>query len=305
MDSFSLFVYLIFPPMVLVLGVMGNLMGIVFILKNKKSKFNLKSIYMYLFVFDTLYILQSIFTFMQYTLEKDLQRESIYFCKIFNFFNYSLAVVSPMLIILISLERLVSIMFIHKKNILNTHAFQVAYLTCVLIFNFLFYLGIPITMDLVAQTSNDTQVVYCTFKDDTSLLVNSYLDLANRVVLQTILMLGITFALSYMIYKSRKKVYLTGAAQSKKYRKDMKFTITFIFLNLIYIALNLPVSITIFYNFQSNTGYVFTYFIFYFSYGCNFYIILAFNSLIRSEFFIMIGLKSRRNPISTSLNTVK
>jgi hypothetical protein len=77
---------------------------------------------------------------------------------------------------------------------------------------------------------------------------------------------------------------------NRKFQKDIKFSITSIGLNLIFILFNLPVSIAILFG-QSDIIFALCYFIFYLSYGINFFILIFFNSIFHDVFFSMICIK--------------
>jgi hypothetical protein len=309
MNPLTEFIYLIFPPMVAILGLSGNLMGFLVLSRKNMSKLPIKNTYRFLFTSDSIFISQSIISYMQYGLNFDPTMSSIYFCKAFNYFNYSLSITSPLLLVYISSERLISIKFPTKSSFYKTQKFQVIYLVSATLYGLLFYLGIAFSFDIIDingtfinETENET-IQQCTFKDPILLSVFSWLDLMNRAIVPSIVMVTISCLLSYSIFQSRKRVAGTQSVlENKNFKKDLKYTITSIFLNLVYVLLNLPISITIFFpNYQSSSIYVLSFFLFYFSYGNNFYIIITFNSLIRNEFLLFLGLRSlvRKEPSMT------
>jgi len=310
MDAFNYFVYKLFPVFVIVSGLLGNISGLIVLSRKNMGKLGIRNVYIYLHISDSIFISQSIISYMQYGYDFDPTKSSISFCKIFNYLNYSLSLMSPMLIVYVSLERYITIMYPKRFRFFKTHKFQLAYLLIVVIFNSIYYLGIAFYFGFVpvsdsTNSTNQSLIIQCTFTTTDSLIVLSWMDLVNRAIVPPILMILGSFLLSYSIFQSRRKVASNQSITEKKnFKKDMKFTITSIFLNLIYVILNLPISITIFLpNYQSRSIYVFSFFLFYFSYGVNFYIILMFNSIIRNEFLNLFGFVKTHPRTSQTLNT--
>ena len=306
MNPLEYFIYKIFPPMVTIFGLTGNFIGFTIMSFKSMSKLPVKNYYRFLFVSDSVFISQSIISYMQYGLNFDPTISSIYFCKIFNYLNYCLSTISPLLIVIISSERLIAIKFSQKSYILSNFKFQIIYLIIIIVYGLLFYAGIAVYFDLV-NVSNDTNetIIQCTFNDPTALVVLSYMDLVNRAIIPSLLMIICSIWLSFLIFKSRKRVSKNKSIkENKNFQRDLKFTMTSIFLNLVYVFLNLPISITIFFpNYQQSTIYVFSFFLFYLSYGINFYIIITFNSLIRNQFLIFLRIRQKKNALSTNTIT--
>ena len=108
-----------------------------------------------------------------------------------------------------------------------------------------------------------------------------------------VLMVICTSIMCYIIFMSR--IILNTA---KNIGRDLKYTVTSISLNLVFILLTLPISLANFSvtasNFMSNMVFIFTDYLFFASYGVNFYLFLAFNSKVRREFVSMFRRKRRK-----------
>ena len=295
MDWTSFFVLKIFPILVIIIGLMGNFFGVIILSKKSMSKLPIRSSYRFLFISDSIYISQAFINYLQYGFDIDLTISSSYFCKIFNYFNYSLSTMSPFLLVYISAERLITIKFPTKSLYYKTEKFQIVFLIAITIYNSIYYLCFPFYFDVLHKNgTNNSTILQCTFTDPIYLKFLNYLDLSNRAIIPASLMISISIALSYAIFQSRRRVARNQSIlDSKNFKKDLKFTITSIFLNLVFILFNLPISISVAIpNYLTSLVYVFSYFLFYFSYGINFYIIIAFNSLFRNELLLLLRLKS-------------
>ena len=295
MDAFTYFVLEVFPPVILVVGISGDLIGIVTMASIKLKKLSVRNIYIYLLIFDLLYLLQLIILFMQFGIGGvyDYPDASITFCKIFNFLNYSMATISPSLIIYISVERYISARYPSKRFIFGKNKTQMLYLLAVCVYLTAFYLAYPFFYDLIPYTAGNTTTYSCSFDSSSSQIVLSFLFLVNSAILPFIIMFAITVLLVNVITKSRHRIAANHTAEENKtFKRDFKFTVTSISLNLMFIILNLPVSIAIFFpNYQASIIFVFCYYLFYSSYGINFYVLLAFNSIIWQNFLTAFRLK--------------
>jgi hypothetical protein len=279
---YDLFVNFLFPPFILTVGLVGNTLGFVVLLNKNLKSIGPRDAYLYLFFCDNFYLLQIIGTFLQYSLSLNFPSISNISCKLWNYFNYSIAPISAWLIIYISLDRYTSIKFPAWRFTLRKESTQLALFLIIIVINFAFYLPVPLFYDLKDYNNTST----CNFIDTFALELISYMDLSIRVVVPFVLMISLTILLTYELFKSRRRIVENFLAEENQtFYKEIRLAFTSICFNLIYILTQLPISLTIFYSdYFSNLFYIFTYYIFYLSYAINFYIILVTNSLFRTKF---------------------
>jgi len=303
------FVYLIFPPLILIFGLFGNIAALIILRRKNIEKIGTQDTYLYLFWMDIQYLLQITVPYLLYGFNLDLTIKSNLGCKIFQYLNYSLDTQSTMLLVYITFERLISVKYPTKVNYLRKKHVQFAYFLIVLIYNLLYYLPIAFYYDLqmylVDFESNKTALI-CNFIDSRSQVILGNMDLINRVLLPTITMLIISSVLIQHIFKSRSRIANidnhndnnnNNSAQNKNNQKDIKFSITSIVLSIIYACLTLPNSIDVFFeNYYLYITYPALLFLFYSSYAVNFYIIILTNSIVRNEFFMFLGFKNSVYP---------
>ena len=56
MIDFKYFLYSIFPPMILTIGLVGNLLGLLVLTRKRLAKIGPRNIYRYLFLMDSIYL---------------------------------------------------------------------------------------------------------------------------------------------------------------------------------------------------------------------------------------------------------
>ena len=116
------------------------------------------------------------------------------------------------------------------------------------------------------------------------------MDLLNRVTIPSILMVIATAFLINSVRKLRMGEFTDKLSRSNEENghREIRLAIMSITLNIIYVALTLPLPVSILFgDYVSDFFLFFNFYLFCFSYSINFYILLAMNSLFRSEFFLI------------------
>jgi hypothetical protein len=262
---------------------LGNIAGIVIFSSKKLEKIGPIYILKYLLGSDAIYLLFLVFNYSAYTFNKDISKLSDIACKMYFYFNYALDPLSGMLLVYISIDRYVSIKYHTKRKFFRKHKTQFIYLLIIVLFNLCLYVPVLFYTELQQEANNET---YCNWINPDIQSIALLVDTANRLILPFIAMLICDVLLIYTIYKSRRNMLTSNSRSNETLKKDIKFAVTSIFLNFVYILLNIP--IILFFTLFSNaniTFYYFTFYIWYLCYAVNFYLILFSNNLVRKEFF--------------------
>lgn len=287
MNSFDIF-NIIITPLILLIGLIGNTIGYIVMKRPKLVQIGPRNMCRYLFMMDSIYLLQFIVTFLNGSLRIDLSIISNIVCRLWYYINYSFATFSPMFLVYISIDRFISIKWSTKRFILRKRNYQLIYVMFIIAVNLLYYLPIVygyVVMDNYSMNDISNYTTICTFKDLDSQLLISYMDLANRVLMPFILIMIFSFFLTIEIFKSRRRILDNFHIEENRYYfNEIRLSITSLCLNMIYVVLQLPVSVyVLFSDDYTDSLYLFTYYLFYFSYGINFYVFCFSNSLFRRE----------------------
>ena len=211
-------------------------------------------------------------------------------CKIYQYFNYGLDALSPFCLVYISVEKFISIAYPNKRLILKKKNIQIYYFVSLCVFNIFYHLNVPISYDTVA-ISNTTTI--CFFNNDENQLTVTLMDLIDFILIPFILMIIFSTLLIITIFKSRSKVN-NSLKENKRLKKDIKFSISLLSMNLLFILLNLPDEIDLFLPFN-NEIYSPLAQLCNLSFAINFYLILFTNSLFRKEFISLFFNKKAKN----------
>lgn len=291
-NLFEFIVKYIYPPLVLIAGLLGNVLGFIVFSSKSSEKIGPRNIYRYLMIMDTVYLIQIVNKYLKYAFRTDLAVTSVELCQTTKYFAYCLDAISPMLLVYISIERLISIKYPASK-VLREVKTQLIFLSVVIAYNLIFYIPIPIFHNIIVDYKANT--TRCDFISNEELFW--IIDMANLIIIPFLLMIFFSIALIYLTFKLRNRIMKTFLTKDyKTYKKDIKLSVTCLSLNIFYLVLNLPFGVLNFTSkFEDNLS-LFTIYLFYTSYSVSFYVILISNTLIRKQTFKIFHCRKRIIP---------
>jgi hypothetical protein len=283
-----------FAPIVIILGAFGNLSGIIVISQKKLKEIGPQSIFICMFALDCIYFPLIFHPYMAYMFNMNVTNMSSIACKSYWYARYSMAFISPMMNVYISVERFISITLPARKLYLQKNIVQNIYIAAIVLANMLLAIDVALFFDIVEvniTTTNQTtsQIHYCDFINIYSQEVSGYIDLVSRVILPASLMIIISFLIVGSIFKSRVRManMTSNQINNATLRKDIRFSVVIVGLNIFYILFSLPVSIVVLMtNYTENEYYVLFSYLFFLAYSSNFYLMLSLNKIFRQEFLL-------------------
>lgn len=294
-------------PIIVLIGLAGNLLNFLVFSRKKFEKLATKNIFRTIAVIDTFCLLQIIDKFFQYGFGFYLRKYSNLTCKVFTFLIYSFGPMSAWLLVFISIERFISISMPSARIgiLFKRKSFQAKIISCIFAYNLIYYTPFLFRVEnkclLEYNLTNVTidSKYCCDFVDLESQSILSYLDGFNSSIVPFCLMLLSSLMNTISIFKSRFRLRNAQQAQKahkdqnkKRLKRDIQFALTSIYMNVLFIAFNLPISVIIFFSDHiTSLIYVIMVDLYYSSYVINFFIYLAFNSLYRDEFLSMLRIK--------------
>jgi hypothetical protein len=303
-NNFEYFVHFIFPVIILVFGLLGNLFGLKVSTRNKLIKIGPLKIYQYLFLIDSIYFIALINNYLAYSYSIGFSLISSFSCKIFRYLSYVFSPVSSMLLIYILIERYLSVKYPVESNMLQIKKIQYIYIISIIILNFIYFLPTFFYYDIrfidLALSNSTTKTIICKIDDDNE--VPFYLFFTSRIIIPFFFIFIFTILLIFKVIQIRNNI-LTFYSKSEieKFRKDVYSAVISILANFIIVAFNLPISIIFFINGNyNNTVYMLSLNIFYLSYSFNFYFFILTNSLFRKEFIQMLTIKQKLDLIENT-----
>jgi hypothetical protein len=270
----------VLAPILIVLGIIGNIFGLIVTSKKQLKKIGPQLVYIAMFIFDFINLLTFFKFYLQFAFNIDFTVDSSLACKSYWYIQYSFATTSPMMQVIISIERFILIAYPIRKQFLIKTRIQLAYIFAIPLFNFFLYIPVGIYFDLVIDENNQTVCNFVHLYWQTTI---GYIDLVNRLIVPFLLMIIFSILIIITIFRSRRRM---NNRDNKILSKDIRFAITSITLNIFYILFSLPISILFFLpQYWLNPFYVFLFIVFFLAYSINFYLIFLTNRLFRKGFY--------------------
>lgn len=289
-----------FYLVIIAFGIIGNILSFV-IFSRKKFQHTIFSTYFrFLSIFDTLAVLFGLVDYVSFHSEISVKEMSLFNCKIIEYFSYITPSVSAWILVVISMDRLISIVRPSLFQIRKKNSFQISVCIFLLFFNLIYYIQLLFSIIIpyeINEATNETRL-WCSVISNEYGPIFDWLDLFYSTIFPFILMFISTVFSLIFIYISRKNTnHLNNLS------KDIKFGITSFCLNFLFLLLNFPLQCfyILWNSIKDNVGYydeiidwAFS-LLFYSNYGILFYISIITNSLFRKELkMIFIKFKKSR-----------
>ena len=291
------------PIIIFIMGIFTNILIINVFSRKKFEKISSRNSMRFLAFADLLTILTIITDNNGFGLK--FLEISKYSCKISLFLDHFLACNSIYILVYISFERLISIRYTNNR-ILFKKSFCIAIMIFIIIWNFVIYIFHFLYYDLKLIETHNTNTSYLNnsnktvshlkcdifnkFHQDLLALIN----LINSTIIPFFMMLTCSLLIIHSIYKTRIKsrCFASRNVNSKKSKQDIQFSITILFLNLVFFLLNLPIRIVDFSFYESEYFSNFLDNLFLCQYICHFFVYLFLNSLFRSELLLLFRINT-------------
>lgn len=246
MNFETLFLKWILRGFILIIGSFFNLVGLATFV-NKSFKYDIKLVYSYLAIVDEVSLIYLVSNDILDNLELNYAANSNISCKIYRYIGFFIQPISAWLLVFISIEKYFSIQLV-RVNWPKKLSFQLFFILMVTIYNIIFYIPVIIFSKITHSTQfnvNLTNSSVCTNYFTSQIYIG---DLLNLSILPFVLMIIFSFLLIRTIYSSRRKILRSNCHIEKRIiLKDIKYSITSISLNIIFIGLNLPITVSNFF----------------------------------------------------------
>ena len=288
-----------YPLFIILFGLIGNL--IVFLIFSNKHMINLniRNFFVLISITNSLGLIQFLQKFLIHAFDLNIRIFSTFHCQFFGFLAYVFGPMSAWILVYISIERYFSIFNNSMYFIFKNQNFQYFIIFSIVFYNIFFYMQIFFLNDLYISLNGNLSEISCeSFMNEVFNDIFYYIDLFNSTLMPFIFMVLTSFLLVCKIYKSRSK-FQSKSKNNIKQKKDIKFAISSITLNLIFLFFNLPMCIyQILPVSKVLSAYVIFNNLFYTSFSTQFIILFLTNSLFRKQFMKLLRIKDKSNQIT-------
>lgn len=277
-------IFLSLYPIIFILGFVGNVISFI-VFSQKRFRNTLFNVYFRaLNLIYSFTITYTLFDYFNYQFNANIQTVSWLFCHFNLYLIYSIAPVAAWLLVVISLDRMLSTKYPSKYLMRKNKRIQILICIFFLIFNLIYYIPLAIYQNYEETFNNVTNMtdVTCTLNDSG---VVYWMDLFNSTLIPFIFMTAFSTITVRHLFKSRLNIL------NRINQKDYKFAITSISMNVCFFVLNSPIVIVpLIFNYVDidqklyDLFYVISIIPYYVDFGLIFYINIFVNSLFRQEF---------------------
>lgn len=237
-------------------------------------------------------------------------------CKISFIVYTAISSISSWFLVAFGLDKALSVIFHGKYEFVQKRSFQLSVIITIVLINLLVFIEVPIALNAVRivtpiYETNQTQVYsLCAIQTISFVAVIDYLYLIFACIIPFIIMIATTIAISKELYRSSMRVMPQVSRELKERRyKDRKFAANSVILNIVYVVLQIPISLTYFLNISDPTSALLFALIalvlFCANYSISFFIYMTCNSVFRREVFEIICVRKEKTSIKKSKNQVE
>lgn len=211
------------------MGILGNLLVIILFSRRSLHKYSYSLYIRFKAVFDLTFLLFNMRNWARTVLGADLELVSPFACAFFGYMDYFLGTVSQTILLIISIDRLFTVVYSNRFQIFRKRWFQYLLLLAAIVYGLCLNIMIPINKTILEIPIGNNQVLrYCYLSSD---LTAKQIWIATINVIGVILTVNslISFKLFMHIRSSRNKVASYGGnnnqSSERKQKNDRKFTI--------------------------------------------------------------------------------
>ena len=282
----SYFVIHLMAPIVFIIGLVGNVVGFLVMLRKNLAKIGPRIMYRFLLMMDIINLLSIIVVYLKSVFNIDLLIMSKYACKLYLYLSIWLGAIPPYILIYISIEKIVATKYPSRKYFLRKKETQIIYFLIILSFNSVYSLITLFVSDIISipiENNSTTTMLICYTNDFVFFMTFIWMDIVNRVILPTILMILSSIIFLNSIWNLNHRI-AHNFGTNHNLRKKINRIISLIILNISYIIFPLPISIVANFYTPNHIEFIASYYFKMIAYSINFYILLFTNSLFRKEF---------------------
>lgn len=288
----------IIPPCLILIGTISNILVILVYSQPKFQKLPTKNVWRLLSTVDIFCLLQIIKYFLSNTFSYNLYMISPFTCKLIAFLTHSGAI-SSWLVVYISSERFTSLVFPKLNKLLRRR--QITIFALIFLFYVIFYSQRFIYNGFTYQVSNSSMnasITKCTTLQEFQSIhiIFKWIDSFISTIIPFILMFLSSVFLIQTVFSSRKRLATNKSMLNKrKLVKDIRFSVTLIALNFVFVSFKLPAIVYLSTGEPRNdVWFSFLDDLYYSCYAVNFFVYFLANSIFRAQFLKMFVLGKKK-----------
>lgn len=273
--------------LIVFVGIFSNIFMFIVFNRNALAKISVSIYFRVMAVINCFISVTFLKEFLTFQYKITLADRSTFLCKSISYTIYAVSSMAAWFLVLAGLDRFLVIAHPTRFHFIQKARFPLYCVIAMIVYNLIFYFYWIFEVDLVTfmVNSNNSTFKKCYLFN----LKDFYLShLINSTIIPFIMMVISTIGLLFVVYNSRKrmrKFEQSSKKSSSKRIRDLKFGISMIITNIVFLVLNAPFYI---YNTTDKTSSfnwkkVFLILV-YSYYSITFFLQLVVNNLVRNQF---------------------
>ena len=276
--------FYVYPKILIPFGTIFNSLNVILFSCRKLSKVSISFMIRLLSINNILNLINFGFWSFDGLDRQNLDSSTVLVCKIISINAYLFLASNSWILVFISLDRLIMILFPKKPKIFRCKYFYVFISLIIYAYNFIVYIPTILFYDLIQK--NDINNTFCFIPDPKYVEMIAYLEFFNSIMLPFVFMFFLSVFIIISLKKAKNKVLDASSLAIKKNNRNLKFSITILALNFVFLFLMSPYAIA--YILKDETAKDFANFFMVLYSSIDFFIYMATNSLMRQEFLSQI-----------------
>jgi len=284
----SYFVIYLMSPIIFIIGLVGNILGFIVLLRKNLIKIGPREMYRFLFIMDIIILQTLTVTYLSSALNLNILIISKVACKLFGYLSLWTGSITPYILIYISVDKIIATKYPTRKYFLRKTETQIIYFLIITSYSSVYYLETLFIFDVIQlPISNSTTLSVCFTSNYELFHIGILMDILNRVLIPTILMFLTSIIFLNSIWKLNQRI-AQNFGTNKNLRKQISRIVSLLILNIFFIFSSLPISIVGFFYTNLDIEFSACYYFRFIAYSINFYVFLFTNSLFRKEFLSLV-----------------
>lgn len=281
----------IFPPIIALLGTTGNICIIIIYSRKRFTNDPLRNHYRLFSFVDILCVLQIIKHFLLDQFNINVQSTS-FLCKILAYATY-FSSISAWVLAFISIDRMISIVNRPASTFLRKQSSGTVACLIIVVLNLMFYSQTMVYFDVQHYRNNNDTFQTCQVLPAYNQLfgIFIYFDLSISSLIPFFFndhMFNYTYRFSNDLFKIRlSEMKFYSLNEQRRVRKDIRFSLTILIMDIIFIAFHLPICIYFLLETANLLFFTICDVIYYSAFAVNFFVFFIFNSKFCDEFLAL------------------
>ncbi len=188
----SYFVIYLMAPLIFIFGLVGNLLGLLVLLRKNLAKIGPRIMYRFLLIMDIINLLSIFVNYLNSAFNFNLQIISTYSCKLYWYLILLVGPIPPYILLYISVEKIIATKYPTRKYFLRKTETQIIYFLTLICINIAYNLITVFILEIIqipAQNNSTSLIDICYTNDYELYKIGNWMDIVNRVILPTVLMI--------------------------------------------------------------------------------------------------------------------